>query len=140
MLDRANTNDHRRKQLLACLRNLCFEYEDYEADFVQLDLLPKLVKLLVQEQGIAQLPSEWSHLQGVAPRELFMRQIDMDNTHEILDSIVLLINADKFLKELHQASFQTLLRCVKCPNFGETMTKVDLIAGQLASVDGPAAD
>lgn len=28
------TNAHRRKQLLACLRNCCFEYEDYEADFV----------------------------------------------------------------------------------------------------------
>ena len=34
LLDRTNTNEHRRKQLLACLRNLCFEYEDYEADFV----------------------------------------------------------------------------------------------------------
>ena len=49
VLDKENTNEHRRKQLLACLRNLCFEYEDYEADFVQLDLLAKLVKLLVQE-------------------------------------------------------------------------------------------
>mmetsp|Transcript_31344 Transcript_31344/g.38845 ORF Transcript_31344/g.38845 Transcript_31344/m.38845 type:complete len:224 (-) Transcript_31344:231-902(-) len=101
-LDREKTNAHRRKQLLACLRNVCFEYEDYEADFVQLDLLPVLVKLLVQEQGIAQLPEEWQHLNGVAPRELFMRQIDMENTQEILDAIVLLINADKFLKELHQ--------------------------------------
>ena len=34
VLDRANTNDHRRKQLLACLRNICFEYEDYETDFL----------------------------------------------------------------------------------------------------------
>ena len=63
----------------------------------------------------------------------------MDNTREILDAIVLLINAEKFLKELHAAKFHTLLRCVKCPNFGETMTKVDLIAGQLASVDMPPA-
>lgn len=53
VLDKANTNDHRRKQLLACLRNACFEYEDYEADFAQIDLVPKLCKLLVQEQGIA---------------------------------------------------------------------------------------
>ena len=49
ILDRANTNDHRRKQLLACLRNICFEYEDYEVDFVQVDLWKKLVKILVQE-------------------------------------------------------------------------------------------
>lgn len=32
--DKAVTNDHRRKQLLACLRNICFEYEDYEKDFM----------------------------------------------------------------------------------------------------------
>ena len=38
LLDKANTNDHRRKQLLACLRNLCFEYEDYEADFARVEL------------------------------------------------------------------------------------------------------
>ena len=38
-LDRANTNEHRRKQLLACLRNACFEYEDYEADFVQMNFI-----------------------------------------------------------------------------------------------------
>ena len=38
ILDKANTNDHRRKQLLACLRNMCFEYEDYEADFARVEL------------------------------------------------------------------------------------------------------
>ena len=49
IIDKAHTNDHRRKQLLACLRNTCFEYEDYEADFDQMDLVGKLVKILVQE-------------------------------------------------------------------------------------------
>lgn len=48
-LDRPNTNDHRRKQLLACLRNICFLYEDYEADFDQANLIKKLIKLFVQE-------------------------------------------------------------------------------------------
>ena len=47
VVDRTVTNDHRRKQLLATLRNICFEYEDYEADFIQIDLVPKLIKLLV---------------------------------------------------------------------------------------------
>lgn len=46
-LDKENTNNHRRKQLLACLRNITFEYEDYEADFIQLDLVAKFCKLLV---------------------------------------------------------------------------------------------
>ena len=54
LLSTANPpNDHRRKHLLACLRNICFEYDDYEADFVQLEILPKLIKLLVKVQGIA---------------------------------------------------------------------------------------
>ena len=46
-LEKDKTNDHRRKQLLACLRNISFEYEDYEADFIQVDMLGKLCKLLV---------------------------------------------------------------------------------------------
>ena len=97
-LNKANTNDHRRKQLLACLRNVCFEYEDYEADFTQLDLIPKLYKLLVQEQGITQLPTRFAHLEGVAPKELFIKQINMENTREILDALILLVNSDKFLR------------------------------------------
>lgn len=72
-LDKANTREHRRKQLLACIRNCCFEYESYEMDFTQIELLQKLIKLLVQEQGIAQLPDEWNHLHGVATRELFLK-------------------------------------------------------------------
>ena len=44
----------------------------------------------------------------------------MDNTREILDALVLLINAEKFLKQLHAAKFQKLLRCIKCPSFGDT--------------------
>lgn len=60
--------------------------------------MEKLVKLLVQEQGIAQLPKAWTHLEGTAPREIFQSKIDMDNTREILDALILLCNADKFLR------------------------------------------
>ena len=33
-----------------------------------------------------------------------------------------------------------MLRCLKCPAFGETQTKIDTIAGQLASVDMEVPD
>ena len=135
IIDKAHTNDHRRKQLLACLRNTCFEYEDYEADFDQMDLVGKLVKILVQEQGITSLPSRFDHLKEVAPKELFQSQINMANTREILDALVLLCNSDKFLRNLYDNRFDIILKCIKCPAFGETQTKVDTIGGQLASVE-----
>lgn len=53
----------------------------------------------------------------------------MDNTREILDALILLANSDKFLKDLHSKKFHQILNCIKCPNFGETQTKVDTIAG-----------
>ena len=52
----------------------------------------------------------------------------MDNTREILDALILLANADKFLRELYDARFDQLIRCLKCPGFGETQTKVDTLA------------
>lgn len=64
----------------------------------------------------------------------------MDNTREIFDALLLLTNSDKFLKELHAKNFYSLLRCVKCPAFGDTQLKIDTIAAQLASVDLDAAD
>ena len=59
----------------------------------------------------------------------------MDNTREVLDALILLANSDNFIREMHGAKLHTLLACIKCPGFGETQTKVDTIAGQLASVD-----
>lgn len=47
ILDQANCNEHRRKNLLATVRNSCFEYEDYQIDFEKMDLVGKLIKLLV---------------------------------------------------------------------------------------------
>lgn len=52
----------------------------------------------------------------------------MDNTREILDGLILLVNADRFLKYLQEKHFSELLKCIKCPSFGETQTKVDTIA------------
>ena len=37
-----------------------------------MELLETLVKLLVQEQGIAHLPPAWEHLNGLAKKEKFL--------------------------------------------------------------------
>ena len=52
----------------------------------------------------------------------------MDNTREILDALILLVNLDKFLKDLHSKKIFSLLSCIKCAPFGETQTKIDTIA------------
>ena len=110
------------------MRNVCFEYEKYEVDFDQFNLLKILVKLLVLEQGISHLPPAWEHLNGLCKKEKFLKQINMDNNREILDAIVLLINTERFLNELHEAKFEELLSILKIPAFGESRTKVDIIA------------
>ena len=74
----ADISTQRRKNLLACIRNVCFEYEKYEKDFQQMELLETLVKLLIQEQGIAHLPPAWEHLNGLVKKEKFLKQIVME--------------------------------------------------------------
>jgi hypothetical protein len=72
-------------------------------------------------------------MNGIAPKELFLKQVDMDNTREILDALVLLINSSKFLVKMQEARFEQILGIVKCPAFGDTRMKCDVIAGQLAA-------
>jgi len=52
----------------------------------------------------------------------------MENTREILDALILMVNLDKFLKDLHAKKIFSLLSCIKCPAFGDTQTKIDTIA------------
>lgn len=95
-----------------------------------MDLLDNLTKLFIQEQGIACLPPAFeTKYAGVAPKELFVNQIDMENTQGILDAFILLINAEKFLNELHSNKFHELIEVCKRPAFGETTMKCDIIVG-----------
>lgn len=68
-------NAHRLKHLLECIRNCCFEYEKYEKDFIQMDLLDSLFIILINVQGLATLPDEVSFVFGEhAPqKELFAK-------------------------------------------------------------------
>ena len=80
--NKAALGSHRRKHLLESIRNCCFEYEKYQQDFVQIDLLDSLIIMLINEQGIAALPEELQAKFGKhAPKkELFMSKVDMKNS------------------------------------------------------------
>lgn len=45
-------NAHRRKSLIQCLRHMSFEYEKYEAKFLEKNVPRDLCKLLIDEQSI----------------------------------------------------------------------------------------
>jgi len=76
-----------------------------------MDILDKLFRLLVIEQGLTEhsLPDSWLHLKGLATKELFLNKISMENCREILDSVVLLANSDHFLKQMDTMKVDILL-------------------------------
>ncbi len=39
LLQNRETNKHRIKHLIAVIRNVLFEYEKYEKDFIQMDII-----------------------------------------------------------------------------------------------------
>lgn len=45
-------NSHRRKYLIQCLRNLLFEYQEYEEKFLEMNVARDVCKVLIDEQGI----------------------------------------------------------------------------------------
>lgn len=61
MLRYEKVNQHRRTNLLACLRNLAFEYEHQEQRFIDTGLIKELTHMLTMEQGLTDLPEEVTH-------------------------------------------------------------------------------
>ena len=106
---------------------------------MQFDLLDQLFIILINVQGLAQLPDEVAFIFGEdAPKkELFANKVDADNTRELLDSLVLLANSDTFLKAMKSNELSELLTVLKIPAFGDSRDKVDILAGQLATLDVP---
>ena len=45
-------NSHRRKYLIACIRNLLFEYKKYQEKFMNINVPRDICKVLIDEQGI----------------------------------------------------------------------------------------
>lgn len=56
--------------------------------------------MLVKEHGLTEhsLPPSFSHMKGIAKKEIFANLVDMDNTRELLDGLMLLANSQTFLK------------------------------------------
>ncbi len=53
-------NSHRRKYLIQCIRNILFEYQDFEQNFLELNIPRTLCKVLIDEQGLTdKLPESW---------------------------------------------------------------------------------
>lgn len=63
--------------------------------------------------------------------------MDASNTRELLDCFVLLANSERFLADMGSNSMSELLQVIKVPAFGESKDKIDLLAGQLATLLKP---
>jgi len=59
-----------------------------------MDIVELLCRYLVREQGITEnsLPESFERMSGIATKELFTKDIDAENTLNLLDSFVLLGN------------------------------------------------
>lgn len=127
------------KHMVECIRNVLFEYEKYEKDFLQMSIIELMCRALVKEHGLTEhsLPESWMHLKGIAPKEVFASMIDMDITRDLLDGLMLLANSQTFLKEMGRVKIYQLFDCLKVKPFGETRTKIDVINAQIMSLDFP---
>lgn len=47
-------NAHRKKHLIDAMRNTLFMYDEFEKEFIERKLVDKLVKLLIEEQGMTE--------------------------------------------------------------------------------------
>ena len=94
-----------------------------------MDLLDSLFIILINVQGLAQLPDDVSFIFGEhAPKkELFASQVDKDNSRELLDSFVILANDDGFLKQMGDNGIDQLLQILKVPPFGDSREKIEIL-------------
>ena len=70
-------NNHRRKFLIQCLRNLTFEYKKYTQKFLDMNVPRDIFKVLIDEQGITgDLLNEkwqlWAAKQGKCEEDIDM--------------------------------------------------------------------
>lgn len=138
-LDDVNSSKHRMKHLIETVRNICFEYEKYEKDFQQFNLIMRICKVLVKEHGLTEhtLPSSWEHCNGIANKELYLKDIEKENSRNLLDSLVLLANSKTLLEEMDKIRIYDMLKCLKVPTFGESQDKIDCINAQICSLGMP---
>jgi hypothetical protein len=122
-------NKHRTKHLIEVIRNVLFEYEKYEKDFLQMNIIELICRILVKEHGLTEnsLPKSFIHLKGLALKEKFLPDVDVTNTKELLDGLMLLANGRVFLQAMDDIKIYQLFDRLKIRPFGETIQKVEVI-------------
>lgn len=110
------------KHLIEVIRNVCFEYEKYEKDFIQMNMIELICRVLVKEHGLTEhsLPKSFNHLKEIAKKEKFIPDVDQVNTKEMLDGLMLLANSKTFLKKMDDMRIYELFEVLKIKPFGET--------------------
>lgn len=129
LLQDPQVSQHRIKHMIATLRNCLFEYEKYEKDFIQMDVIEFLCRFLVREHGLtdASLPESFERLNNICKKEKYLKDVDVENTRNLLDCLVLLANNQVFLKLMDKKKIYELLEALKVKPFGESRDKIDVI-------------
>mmetsp|Transcript_42332 Transcript_42332/g.64943 ORF Transcript_42332/g.64943 Transcript_42332/m.64943 type:complete len:232 (+) Transcript_42332:436-1131(+) len=106
-------NSHRKQFLLSCLRNLFFEYQEFEEKFLEMNVPRDICKVIIDEQGLvaADLPDTWKQYGAKVPKS--MEEISMPNCASMVDSLVLLGNSDKLILRMHEIDIDSLLPLIK---------------------------
>ena len=130
-------NAHRRKYLMACLRNLFFEYQEYEQKFLDMNVPRDICKLLIDEQGLMEddLPDKWK--QWKAKQAKSENTIDYENSMALIDSLILMANSDKLIERMYDMDLQSLLSKVRfptSPEWEENLLRVQVLSNQLVAV------
>lgn len=112
-------NDHRRKFLICCLRNLLFDVETYEQKFLEMGVPSDICKVLIDEQGImSQLPESWP-AKFAAKSDKELGEVDMDNTSKLVECLFLLQKSPILFKVLKELKVQDILLKVQIPKTEE---------------------
>lgn len=124
-------NTHRRQHLIDATRNTLFEYEDFEQQFLDMKLVDKIVKLLIEEQGMTdkRLPVRLQNIQ--AAKEKKPDQIDNYRTGQLVDCLVILSNLMSLQVRMVELDVEGLLKYLKVAAFGETPQKIEVLLIQL---------
>lgn len=139
-------NNHRRKYLMTCLRNLLFEYDKFQDKFHEMNVPRDICKVLIDEQGITgdRLPDSWKFCQAKKSKE--KSEIDMENSSCMIDCLVLLANSDKLLERMHEINMEAILKQLYITEeFEDTKDRILVLESQLATAgskdkDAPAGE
>lgn len=129
----------RIRHLIQVVRNLMFEYENYEKDFIQMEIVDLLVRFLVKEHGLTEnsLPESWERMKGIAAKEKFAKDVDSENTLNLLDCLMLLANSRSFLKIMEEKKIGELFEVLKIKPFGAARDRCDVIVAQIMELSLP---